>query len=103
MTDLVHESGGVELERMWLRWRVRGARITGADGVGIWGRLSLRRTVVGWSWLRDLIMRPMNKVAGWIVGEKAGENRDQKMLIQRNKETNLSDGSRVILSHPCRL
>jgi hypothetical protein len=82
---LVHEGGSVELEGMWLGWRVRRARIIGADGVGIWGRLSLGGTVVGESWLGNLIMRPMKKIAGCMVGEKVGENRGQKVLLKEIK------------------
>src|SRR6267154_1458344 len=86
---------------MWLGWSVRRARIIGADGVGIWGRLSLRRTVVGRSWLGNLIMRRRKKFAGCMIGEKVGENMSEG-AFERNKETNLSDGPRVILNRPCR-
>jgi hypothetical protein len=70
---LVHE-GGVKLKGMWLGRRKGRARIIGADGEGIWGRLSLNRTVVGMSWHGYLIMRPMREFAGWMVREKKESN-----------------------------
>ena len=71
--DLVHK-GGVKLKGMWLGWRERRARIIRADGEGLWGGLSLNRTVVSVGWHRYLIMRPMREFAGCTIREKKESN-----------------------------
>jgi hypothetical protein len=77
---LVHE-GGVELKRMWLGWKERRARVIGADGVRIWGRLPLSRTVVGRSWLGYLITRAMKELAGCMI-----EKRGRQLGVRRCSE-----------------
>jgi hypothetical protein len=83
---------GTENQNQWSGWSGNlGETVVETNGGGqeLVGE-SDNGTHEGVCWLND-----------W---RKVGENRGQKVLIKekRNKETNLSDGSRVIQSRPCR-